>query len=70
MTGPTRRALTIDDPLAGREACHVAQAGPDETPDGQVRHLPLGDIDQAASNLDCRFVNRVEASWRYRAGKL
>jgi ParB-like nuclease domain len=44
MTGPTRRALTIDDPVAGREACHVAHPDPADPPHGQVRHLPLGDI--------------------------
>jgi ParB family chromosome partitioning protein len=44
MTEPTRRALTIDDPVAGREACHVAHPDPVSVPHGQVRHLRLGDI--------------------------
>ena len=44
MSGPTRRALTIDDPVAGREACHVARPAPSDTSPGQVQHLPLDQI--------------------------
>ncbi len=44
MTEPTRRALTIDDPVAGREACHVARPGRTDVPPGQVQHLPLDQI--------------------------
>jgi ParB family transcriptional regulator, chromosome partitioning protein len=44
MSGPTRRALTIDDPVAGREACHVARPGQTDVPSGQVQHLPLDRI--------------------------
>jgi ParB family transcriptional regulator, chromosome partitioning protein len=44
MSGPTRRALTIDDPVAGRDACHVARPGRTDVPSGQVQHLPLDQI--------------------------
>ena len=44
MTEPTRRALTVDDPVAAREACHVAHPDPADVPHGQVRHLPLDQI--------------------------
>jgi ParB family transcriptional regulator, chromosome partitioning protein len=44
MSGPTRRALTIDDPVAGRDACHVARPGRSDVPPGQVQHLPLDQI--------------------------
>ncbi|MDQ6729478.1 MAG: ParB/RepB/Spo0J family partition protein [Actinomycetota bacterium] len=44
MTEPTRRALAIDDPAAGRDACHVAHSVLPEPVHGQVRRLALGDI--------------------------
>ena len=44
MTEPTRRELTIDDPVAGREAYHVAHPDPADVPHGHVRHIRLGDI--------------------------
>ncbi|MGH8302254.1 MAG: ParB/RepB/Spo0J family partition protein [Steroidobacteraceae bacterium] len=44
MSGSTRRALTIDDPVAGRDACHVARPAEDDVPPGQVQHLPLNQI--------------------------
>jgi ParB family chromosome partitioning protein len=44
MSGPTRRALTIDDPVAGREACHVARSEPIDGQRGQVQHVPLDQI--------------------------
>jgi ParB family transcriptional regulator, chromosome partitioning protein len=49
MSGPTRRALTIDDPVAGREAWHVARPAPSDASPGLVQHLPL---DQIRPNLD------------------
>jgi len=47
MSGPTRRALTVDDPVAGRDACHVARPARSDSTPGEVRHLPL---DQISSN--------------------
>ena len=44
MSPRPRRALTIDDPVAGREACHVAHPAPNDEPRGQIQHLPLADI--------------------------
>ena len=44
MTEPTRRALTIDDPVAGRDACHMARPARSDVPPGQVQHLPLDQI--------------------------
>jgi ParB family transcriptional regulator, chromosome partitioning protein len=44
MSGPTRRALTIDDPVAGRDACHVARPAGSDVPPGQVQQLPLEQI--------------------------
>jgi hypothetical protein len=44
MSGPTRRALTIDDPVAGRDACHEARPARSDVPPGQFQHLPLDQI--------------------------
>jgi len=44
MTGPTRRALTIDDPVAGRDACHVAHLASTGVFDGHVRQVQVRDI--------------------------
>jgi ParB family chromosome partitioning protein len=44
MTKPTRRALTIDDPVGGRDACHVAHLASPGSLDGRVRQIPLSDI--------------------------
>jgi ParB family chromosome partitioning protein len=44
MSGSPRRALTIDDPVAGRDACHVAHPASTGGLDGRVRHIPLSDI--------------------------
>lgn len=44
MTGPTRRTLTIDDPVAGREACHVARPNLSDATPGQVQRIPLDQI--------------------------
>jgi len=44
MTKPTRRALTIDDPVAGRDACHVAHPSSTGSLDGRLRQIPLSDI--------------------------
>jgi ParB family chromosome partitioning protein len=44
MSGSSRRALTIDDPVAGRDACHVARPASTGALDGRVRQIPLSDI--------------------------
>ncbi|MHB8695742.1 MAG: ParB/RepB/Spo0J family partition protein [Solirubrobacteraceae bacterium] len=44
MTKPTRRALTIDDPVAGRDACRVARSGGTDVSPGQVQHLQLDQV--------------------------
>ena len=56
MTEPTRRALTIDDPVAGREACHVAHPAGDERSHGRLQELAIEDIhpnpDQPRKHFD------------------
>ena len=44
MTEPTRRSLTIDDPVAGRDACHVAHPAWTGAFDGRVMQIRLSDI--------------------------
>lgn len=43
MRSPPRRPLTIDDPLAARDACHVARSTRDNEP-GRLRAIPLEQI--------------------------
>ena len=56
MSGAPRRALTIDDPVAGRDACHVAHpAGPSQ-PESRLQDLAVEDIlpnpDQPRKHFD------------------
>ena len=44
MSTPGRRALSIDDPVGGRDACHVAHPASSAGSDGRAREIPLGDI--------------------------
>ena len=44
MTGPTRRELAIDDPVAGRDACHVAHPAGRGRPEGRLQDLATEDI--------------------------
>lgn len=44
MSTPPRRALSIDDPVAGRDACHVAHPRSFDPPGSLVREIALGDI--------------------------
>ncbi len=44
MTPQTRRALRIDDPVAGGDACHVAQIGSTERTSGRLYDIALQDI--------------------------
>lgn len=43
MSPQTRRALRIDDPVAG-EACHVAQARREQSGDGRLRDVGLEEV--------------------------
>jgi ParB family chromosome partitioning protein len=44
-----RRALTIDDPVAGRDVCHVAHTSAPGEADGRLRQVPLSLIYPNAS---------------------
>jgi hypothetical protein len=44
MSPATRRPLTIDDPVAGAEACHVARPGWEHSGDGRLRAIALEEI--------------------------
>jgi ParB family chromosome partitioning protein len=62
MTAAPRRALTIDDPVGGREACHVAHPVAGATSVGRLHEIPLQDL---APNNDLprkRFDDRALAS--------
>lgn len=44
MSPQSRRALRIDDPVAGSDPCHVAQRSSDESPSGRLRDIAVQDI--------------------------
>ena len=44
MSPQTRRALRIDDPVAGSDPCHVAQLSSGEGPSGRLRDIDVRDI--------------------------
>jgi ParB family transcriptional regulator, chromosome partitioning protein len=50
----TRRALTIDDPLAATEACHVARPTTGNAPE-RLRNLPLDQIRRNPNQPRRRF---------------
>jgi ParB family transcriptional regulator, chromosome partitioning protein len=56
MSPTPRRALTIDDPIGGREACHVAHPPESGQTDGRLRHIGVQDIhpnpDQPRKHFD------------------
>ena len=70
MTGPTRRALTIDDPVAGRDACHVAHPADQGGPDGRLREIPVAEIhpnpDQPRKRFDEQALGSLADSIRER----
>ena len=70
MTEPPRRALTIDDPIAGRDACHVAQPSGPGRPDGRLKDLPVRDIhpnpDQPRKHFDQEALRALADSIRER----
>ena len=54
MSSPTRRALTIDDPVAAPAACHVAHPHA-EPAAGRLREIPLDEIHPNAAQPRKRF---------------
>jgi ParB family chromosome partitioning protein len=70
MTEPTRRALTIDDPVAGRDACHVAHLPGSVRPDSRLQDLPVEDIhpnpDQLRKHFDGEGLRALADSIRER----
>jgi ParB family chromosome partitioning protein len=44
MSPQTRRALRIDDPVAGSDPCHVAQPSSVESPNGRLHDIAVQDI--------------------------
>jgi ParB family transcriptional regulator, chromosome partitioning protein len=56
MSPTPRRALTIDDPVGGREACHVAHPSESGETDGRLRQIAVQDIhanpDQPRKHFD------------------
>ena len=69
MSSPTRRALTIDDPVAGAAVCHVAHP-PDVPAGGRLREIALGDIhpneEQPRKRFDQASLNALADSIRER----
>ena len=54
MSSPTRRALTIDDPVAAAAACHVAHP-PAEAAAGRLQEIALDEIHPNAAQPRKRF---------------
>jgi len=44
MSPVPRRALTVDDPVGGREACHVARPPAPVKTESRLRQIPIEDI--------------------------
>jgi ParB family transcriptional regulator, chromosome partitioning protein len=69
MSSPTRRALTIDDPVAGAAACHVARPAADAAA-GRLREITLDEIhpnaDQPRKRFDEASLNALADSIRER----
>jgi ParB family chromosome partitioning protein len=70
MSPTTRRTLTIDDPVAGAEACHVARSAPDRDGDGRLHEIALEEIhpnpEQPRKHLDEASLNALADSIRER----
>ena len=70
MSPATKRALTIDDPVAGIEACHVARSAPDRDGDGRLREIALDEIhpnpEQPRKHFDEESLNALADSIRER----
>jgi len=70
MSPSTRRSLTIDDPVAGVAACHVARPAADSGTDGRLREIALEEIhpnaDQPRKRFDKASLNALADSIRER----
>lgn len=70
MSPSTRRALTIDDPVTGAAACHVARPAADSGTDGRLREIALEDVhpnaDQPRKRFDEASLNALADSIRER----
>jgi ParB family chromosome partitioning protein len=70
MTPALRRALTIDDPIASGEACHVAHRAASGRPDGRLREIPVEEIhpnpDQPRKHFDEEGLSSLADSIRER----
>ncbi|MGO9792051.1 MAG: ParB/RepB/Spo0J family partition protein [Solirubrobacteraceae bacterium] len=55
MSPQARRALRVDDPVAGGDACHVAQLGSVERTSGRLRDIAVQDIHPNPSQPRKRF---------------
>ena len=66
----TRRALTIDDPVAGRQPCHVAHPTGGDHIDHRLRQIPVDEIQpnpaQPRKRLDQAALGALAASIRER----
>ncbi len=70
MSPTPRRALTIDDPIASGEACHVARHAASGSPDGRLREIPVDEIhpnpDQPRKRFDEQALVSLAESIRER----
>jgi ParB family chromosome partitioning protein len=62
MSPQTRRALRIDDPVAGSNPCHVAQLSSGESPSGRLHDIALHDIHANPSQPRRHFDDRSLAA--------
>jgi ParB family chromosome partitioning protein len=70
MSPAPRRALTIDDPIGGGEACHVAHLSAAGQPDGRLREIAVDAIhpnpDQPRTHFDEQALHSLAGSIRER----
>jgi ParB family chromosome partitioning protein len=70
MSPVPRRPLTIDDPVGGREPCHVARPLPPALVDGPFREIPVNDIrpnpNQPRKQFDTNALSALADSIRER----
>lgn len=70
MSAPQRRGLTIDDPVGGRQACHVAQTPAPNVTESRLREIPVQDIrpnpDQPRKHFDEDALRALAGSIRER----
>ena len=70
MSPTSKRALTIDDPTASSEACHVAHQAANDQRDGRLREIPVEEIhpnpDQPRKHFDEQALRSLAGSIRER----